>query len=125
MKTGIKASKLRVDVLKKYRRNWENIPDKNSFFKTEDIWNSILSNLSNRIDNEYLNSVFNSLIDDKYIEVIQDQNNKHISGSRITKNGLKFLEEYEANTLTKKIALLGAITGCISLIISIISLIFI
>jgi hypothetical protein len=124
MKTHIKATKLRLLILRAFRKLWEKNPNERAYFIIQDVWTPIWEKVKNKIDGEFVTAVFASLAQDGYLDnkEFQDKSGEKIISSRITDKGLAYLSEIENNMLTRKIAIIGAVTGCLGVIISIIGM---
>jgi hypothetical protein len=124
MKKQMKASDFRLQILREFRKIWEKNPDKRAFIETQIVWSPIWEKQKNRITPEFGTAVLASLTQDQFLEstVAQNPMGEDVSLSRITDKGLEHLLESENSKMTRRIALLGAVTGSLGLIISILNL---
>lgn len=120
----MKSSEVRLIILRKFKEMWEMNPDKRAYIETQSVWTPIVEKIGDRITGEFATTVFASLTQDGYLESIDLPNpeGELIMHSRITDKGLEYLSEFEKAMITRRIAMLGAVTGCAGLIVAIISL---
>lgn len=120
-KHRINAAKLRQTILRAYRELWEKAPDNNEFAITQNVWKPIWETWKGKISEDFASAVLNSLHQEGLVENIIVPNPQGIKTpiSRITQKGLMFLADEEDATRTRRLALLGASSGCLALILAI------
>ena len=121
-KRKITASELRRRLLETYRHCWEQAaPSKDQYIETQSIWDQVLQNLRTTPDADFSTSVFKSLDQEGLVKNLPPEGQQPPL-SRITKKGLDYLEELKDSRRTKRMALLGALTGTTALLFNAIEL---
>jgi hypothetical protein len=124
IKNRMRSSELRMLILLAFKKVWENNPDERAYAITDEVWKPIWNENKARITPEFGTAVFASLNQDGLIESIAAPNpeGKQVSLCRITDKGLEFISTVEEAKMTRRLALIGAVTGCLGIIISVIGL---
>jgi hypothetical protein len=113
-----KAAALRRALLEAFNSAWEKRPD--GFFPIQQVWNGVYRRFSGRVDGPLVEGSFNGLLHEGHLEAIQASNG--LRGARITDRGRRYLYDLRSSARTRWIALIGAITGSVSLLVSILKL---
>jgi len=118
------TSRLRQTILRAYRDLWQKSPAENQYAITQDLWTPIWEEWKGQISLEFGSSVLNGLNQEGLVENLMVANPQGVQTaiSRITPKGLLALAETEASTHTRRLAMFGAITGCLALLLAIAAL---
>ncbi len=117
----VSADKLQIVLLEELYKAWNIRPGPNYFFPAQIIWDEVYKKFGKNIDGPLAEGVFNDLLKKKYIKAIK-MNDDGIAVC-LTSDGREYLISEKDKSRTRKIALLGAFTGSISLILTIIKIV--
>jgi hypothetical protein len=112
------ADKLQNIVLKEYFKLWQKRPGNEDYFKAQQVWDGINKKYGKKLDVPLAEGVFNRLLDLKYIEAIKTDDN--LIAAHLTTLGFEEIRKMRAQQKTSWTAVVGAITGIIGVVVSIV-----
>ncbi len=117
----VSATRLRRAVLEGFYSGWEKRPGPKDYFPAQQVWDIIYKKFPGRVDGPLAEGVFNGLLQEGHIEAIKIDDES--IGARITDRGRNHLEELRAGLRTRRIAVVGAVTGSLGLAVSILKIV--
>jgi hypothetical protein len=118
---NISASKLERAILEEFLGAWEKNPDPGGYYPLDDIWRMVYGNDLSKKPSHLDVGVLNNLLHRGYIESISAPDGEILA--HLTDAGKGYLEKIQEASRTRKIALLGAFTGSLGLLVSILKII--
>jgi hypothetical protein len=116
-----KATIIQGYLLEEFRKFWEFRPDETDYFPIDQIMDKVKAKYGNKVDNYLLKGSLNYLLQQEFIEV-KELDNKNLI-CRLTSKGREKIEQVKIQTMTRKIALVGAVNGTIALVLTIIKIV--
>ena len=125
MRSQLNASEVRTLILREYRKAWEEIgPANEDYMISQSVWNLVWPKIESKVDPGFANSVLRSLFQDELLEGVAapDPAGKETHLSRITTKGLAHLSEKESIERARRLAVIGAVTGSLGLLTSVVQI---
>ncbi len=117
----IPAFELQIILLDEYYKAWQMRPGPNDYFPVQQIWDKIYKKFGSKIDGPLAEGVFNDLLRHTYVKALKTDEGD--IAARLTSDGIDYLLSIKEKIRTRKIALLGAITGSLGLILSVVKIV--